>query len=154
MLDERRMYEEQELPSLTIRDKMNFPYLLAAQFLTIQKILLNPESSEEDKNASILGLVNMIPESWQDEKWEEQEKAARVIEQIDVRPESCGVPANMEYCKENGIIIYKEYETYDYYKLFHACVNLLDRRGLITRRAKIEKHLGEKIDNDGHKQDR
>ena len=154
MLEERRMYEEQELPSLTIKDKMNYPYLLAAQFLTIQKAMLNQEFSERDIKEAILGLVNMIPESWMDEDWETQEKDSIIVDKIDLRMEFCGVKPSIEYCKENGITIFKEVETFDYYKLFHACVNLLDRRGIITRRAKTEKHLGEQFDNDGHIEDR
>jgi hypothetical protein len=154
MLEERRMYEEQELPSLTIKDKMNYPYLLAAQFLTIQKAMLNQEFSEREIKEAILGLVNMIPESWMDEDWNKQQKDSVIIDKIDVRPTFCGVPPSIEYCKDNGIIPFEEKETFDYYKLFHACVNLLDRRGIITRRAKIEKHLGERYDNDGHGEDR
>ena len=154
MLDERRMYEEQQLPSLTIKDKMNYPYLLAAQFLTIQKAILNREYSEEEINASILGLVSMIPESWMDDDWEKQEKDAKITKKIDIRPVFCGIPTSMEYCKDNGITIYEEEQTFDYYKLFHACVNLLDRRGIITRRAKIEKHLGERFEFDRPREDR
>jgi len=145
------MYEEQELPSLTIKDKMNYPYLLAAQFLTIQKAILNREYSEQEKKEAVQGLVDMTPDSWKDEEWQKELKKAEVKTIIDHRQKWCCVLESVEiYMEQWGKSPFETVIEYDPNKLFHSCVNLFDRRGLITRRAKTEKHLGVQFDNDGH----
>ena len=144
--EERRMYEH-VLPSLTIKDKLNYPYLLAMQFITIQKVILNMEFSQREIKEAVLGLVQMIPDSWKDEDWEKDEKEAEIKTEIDHRRFWCGVKMLPElYVKQYGKSPFETILEYNPNKLFHAAVNLLDRRGLITRRAKVEKHLGEKWD--------
>ena len=84
----------------------------------------------------------MIPESWKDEKFNEDTKEARIILKIDVRPRFCGQLATPEVCEELGIPTFKEVTTFDYYDLFQACINLLERRGLLSRKSFTEKMLG------------
>lgn len=155
MLEERRMYREEELPSLTIKDKMNYAYLIASQFLTIQKAILNKEFSEREIKEAVQGLVEMIPDSWKDDSWEKDVKKAEKEIIIDHREYWCNVLQSVKsYVDFYGKSPFETVIEYDPSKLFHACVNLLDRRGMITRRSKTEKHLGEKFGNDGYEQDR
>ena len=155
MYEERRMYKEEELPSLTIKDKLNYAYLIATQFLTIQKAILNLEYSDREIKEAVNGLVEMIPDSWKDEGWEADLKKAEIKVTIDNRPNFCGVKPEPQIYKDTyGKEPFTTKIEYDPNKLFHGCVNLFDRRGLITRRAKIEKHLGERFDYDGHEESR
>lgn len=75
----------------------------------------------------------MIPESWKDDKFNEDMKEAKIIRKIDIRPKFCGLAATPEVCEELGIPTFKEVTTFDYYDLFQACINLLDRRGMTSK---------------------
>jgi len=67
---------------------------------------------------------------------------ATIKRKIDIRPKFCGLSATLETCKKLKIEPFKEVTTFDYYDLFQACINLLDRRGLTSRRTFTEKMLG------------
>jgi len=127
---------------LTLKDRLNFPYLLANQILTFQKAILNLEYSEREIRDAIESFVHLIPQNWKDEKFEEELKAAIIKKQIDVRMEFCGVKPHLDYCKDNGIEPFKEQETFDYYKMFQACINLLDRKGMISKIITTDKITG------------
>lgn len=133
------MSYKEEIVSLTIRDRMNFPYLLANQVLTIQKSILNQEFSEREIQEAVNGLVQMVPDSWKDEEWYDALDKALVKRIIDVRPDFCGVTATEKWCKEYGIVAFIEEDEFDSYRLFHAVICLLDRRGLISRQTFTEK---------------
>jgi len=134
---------EKELEGeLTLKDRLNFSYLLANQILTFQKAILNLEFSEREIREAIEGFVHLIPKNWKDDQWKEEIEAAKIKKKIDVRPEFCGVKPSLEYCKENGVPIFKEKETFDYYKMFQACINLLDRKKMLSRVMRIEELEG------------
>lgn len=141
------MSEKEFEALLTIKDRLNFPYLIARQIITYQQAILNTEHSDREIQEAINGLVELIPDSWKDNKWKDELKQAEVIENKDLRPVVAGnVRMNEEVCKELGIPAFKEEKTCDPNKLFHACMNLLDRRGLITKISRTEKVLGEEWD--------
>lgn len=130
--------------SLTIRDRMNFPYLLANQILTIQKAMLNSsdnsEISRREIEEAMQGFVQLIPEVWRDEEFYKEYESAKVIVTHDKRPIVAGkIRLAESVCKELGIEPYEQEETYDPYKLFHICINLLERRGMVSRQTYTEK---------------
>lgn len=52
------MTEKEQLPNLTVRDKLNVPYLLATQILTFRKAILNAgEHSKEEIEEAPRDLV-------------------------------------------------------------------------------------------------
>jgi len=128
---------------LTLKDRLNFPYLLANQILTFQKAILNLEYSEREIREAIEGFVHLIPESWKDDKFKDDMTKARVKRKKDVRPIVTGsIRMSQKACEQLGIPAFKEEESFDYYKMFQACVNLLDRRGLTSKRSFTEKFTG------------
>lgn len=133
---------ETEIPNLTIRDKLNAPYLLASQILTVQKAVLNTEFSKEEIKEAVMGLLALIPDTWKDKEFEDELEKAKVTIKIDVRPMWCGVRGSLEYCKKAGIEPYKYKTSFDSFKVFHACINLLQRRGLMSEVTRIEKTEG------------
>lgn len=134
---------ETPIPNLTIRDKLNVPYLLATQILTIQKAMLDTSVySEREIREAVNGLVALIPDSWKDTDFEDELKNAKITLKIDQRPKFCGLSANLKTCKELGIEPFKSVDTVDSYKLFHATINLLHRRGLLSQVTRIEKVEG------------
>ena len=145
---------EKEFPTLTIKGKIDFPYLLARQIITYQQAILNTEHSQREIQEAINGLVEMLPASWKDAEWEKEIKEAEVEEKVDVAPLVAGsIRMNEETCLSLGIPKWKIVKTNDSNKLFHSCIDLLDRRGMLSRVTKIEKMLGERFEPDGYEKD-
>lgn len=132
------MSETQYEAQLTLKDRLNFPYLLANQILTFQRALLALEFSEREIRETIEGFVHMIPETWKDKQFMEDMKKAKITQKIDKRPKFCGLSATLETCKELGVEPYKEVTTFDYYDLFQACMNLLQRRRMLSKTNPVE----------------
>ena len=132
------MSEKEFEAQLTLKDRLNFPYLLANQILTFQKAILNLEFSEREIREAIEGFVHLIPEAWKDGKFEDAMKEAEITKKIDLRPRFCGVPPSLEYCKTNSLPAFKDQKTFNYYKMFQACINLLDRKKMLSRIVRIE----------------
>lgn len=127
------MSEEFEA-QLTLKDRLNFPYLLANQILTFQKAILNLEYSEREIKEAIEGFVHLIPESWKDDKWKKEIKAAETVEEVDMRKEWCG--------RKIGEPKIEKQKSFDHYKMFQACINLLDRKKMLSRVMRIEELEG------------
>jgi len=134
--------EAQNEAQLTLKDRLNMPYLIANQILTFQKALLALEYSEREIREAIEGLIHMIPDSWKDETFRKDMENAKVKVKVDARPDWCGLKASKEFCEKHGIASEVEEEGVDWYKAFQACVNLLDRRGMLTKNQVIEQLEG------------
>ncbi len=112
---------------LVLGDRMNYPYLIGNQFLTIQKMLADGYTTELEVRDAILTLKNLVPKSWVDAEYQRELLSVSSKESVDERPEFCGrkfgpLPENV-----------REITVYDYFGLLNAIVNLLDRRGFITK---------------------
>jgi len=128
-------------PLKQLRDKMNYSDVIQNQLLTFQQALLKSGSdvdSQREVEEAIKGLIHLIPDSWKDEQFKEDyEKATEEYEE-DVRPKYGGVRLDKETCKKLGLPITQKVERIDWYKAFQACINLLDRRGLLSKTQWIE----------------
>jgi len=123
---------------LTIRDRINYPYILANQILTIQRVLLNEEAAKEVID-SVEALVHQIPDMYKDDSFtEEMEKAVLKIDK-DVRPKFGGITIDDESCVEMGIPTTEEVLEKDPWAILQAVFNLLQRRSMLTRRNFVEK---------------
>ena len=123
---------------LTIRDRINYPYILANQILTIQRVLLNEEAAKEVID-SVEALVHQIPDMYKDDSFREEiEKAVLKIVK-DVRPKFGGVTIDEESCVEMGIPTTEEVLEKDPWAILQAVFNLLQRRSMLTRRNFVEK---------------
>ncbi|MEM3549937.1 MAG: hypothetical protein QXQ94_07035 [Candidatus Bathyarchaeia archaeon] len=134
---------EFQLPNLTIKDKINYPYILANALLKFQEAIIKAEGelSEQEVREAALCLFNMIPKTWYDEKFIKDVKKATFKVKVDVRKEWCGVKV--------GQPKYEKVEEINPYRLVNACVNLLERRELISKKERIEKVEGVYIEPDG-----
>lgn len=130
--------------NLTLRDRINHPYLVANQILSYQNIIQNPELAEDVREKAIIGLKNIIPEAWYDNTFNAEMKKAKITEEIDVRPLWCGRRLSVDFCEKNKYPIMEEIKTWDTDKVLHACINLLYRLGVLTRKSFTEKFTGRK----------
>jgi len=128
--------------SLTIRDRIDFTYLLEEQIITFQQATLNTDFSRREIEEAIDGFVSMVPKTWQDEDYQSELKEAIKIIKVDIRPTFATIPLKMEICKEKNIPIFQEREQKHYFKMLNCVINLLDRRGMISRKEFLEKATG------------
>ena len=122
----------------TIKDRINHPYILANQILTIQKAILNLENSTQITQEAVEGLIHTIPDSWKDEDYKKELGEAYKEEDIDIRPQFCGNKATLAFCQKHKIETTKKRKTLQYWQGLQACVNLLDRRGMVSRKSYTE----------------
>jgi len=125
---------EMVIPSLTVKDKVNYPYILANAILNFHSSIIKAEGlqSEQEVKEAALCLYNSIPASWKDgdPALKEDLKKAITEKKVDVRNVWCG--------KRVGKPKFENQEHIDPYKLYHACINVMDRKGLISRIEKTE----------------
>lgn len=126
------MSDQQEL-SLTIGDKINYPFIIANILLKIQEVLIKPEGmqSEQQVRESVLTLYNSIPSSWytEDNQFTDDIEKAVIVTKVDTRVLWCGVR-----CGSLEDHPPREETTVAPYRMYHACIDLLDRRGTLSKK--------------------
>jgi hypothetical protein len=127
---------------LTLKDRLNYPYYLGDAILTRSRSILKENFSEREIIEATENLRALIPKSWEDEEFIKAIKEAEITKKVDIRPSFCGIKPPVEYCEENGITIFREEKSFDYRKLYSACINLLDRRALTAGRKYVQKMTG------------
>ena len=126
--------QRQQSYGLSLRKQLNFPYLLEGSITTFQKSVLAQEYSEKEIIEAIKGFVYILPKAWKDPEWAKEEKEATKEKLVDKRPLVAGnTRMNEETCKKLGIQPYVKETVIDYYALFQACINLLNRRRLLMK---------------------
>lgn len=131
---------------MTLKDRLNYPYYIGDAILTLHRSILAFENSEAQIVNATKNLRDLLPATWEDDDYKKDLKDAMIIEKKDVRPIVAGqIRISEEVCKELGLPIYEEIETYNYEKLKRACINLIDRRGLTSKRIYTEKFTGRRF---------
>ena len=118
---------------LTMRDRLPMPFILTNALITIQKSILNIQYSSEEIKEAVQGFVAMIPDDLKDGAFDEELEKAKQYVIENNRPSFCGVPASDEYCQRKGIVTQIQIETFDYFKVLHACFNLLHRKQMLLK---------------------
>lgn len=132
---------------LTIRDRINFSYILAEFEIRLGAVLdLEKNPSLEKFRALVTWLIHTIPNGWKDDKFGEDMNQAKVKILMDVRPRICGLPLSNSYCERKGIPIRRETVLNDPFLQHQAIINLWYRRGLLSRVKYREISSGKKFD--------
>lgn len=132
------MSQEHEA-QLTLKDRLNFPYILANQILTFQKALLAQEFSEREIRETIEGFIHLIPDDWKDDTFNKALKKSKETRKNDVRPIVTGtVRMSAKACEEMGIPAFVDEEVSNYYAIFQECMNLLSRKKLLSKILRVE----------------
>lgn len=145
-LDEPGTREQELQGRFTLKDRLNYPYIIMRTILKLLDTLGDIEKSDLSIREVVEALIRLIPNSWKDKEFHKARQSAEITKYIDVRPTFCEKPATLEWCKENGIQPYKKQITYNYYILLSAAIDLLDRRHLLTRREYVEKFTGRRAE--------
>jgi hypothetical protein len=131
-----------QMPSLVLGGRVNHLYLLANAILQFQTAIIKPEGlqSEQETRESALCFYYTIPKGWWDEEFIEEKAKAVITEVIDQRNEWCGKKCGNKIFEGPGKNQIEE-EKLDPYRLYSSCINLLDRKHLLTKVMSIEKEL-------------
>lgn len=138
---------ERELPGLSIKDRLNHPYIIARAILTIIQTSPNPLAKEAEIRDAVMMLYNLIPDSWHDDKFIKEISESRTTRLLNVRPSFCGKQASLEWCVKHGVPAVKEIVVFNHHLLVKACINLLQNRGLLSRKALAEIMVGGKFED-------
>ena len=141
------------LQNLTIRDKVNWSFVLANEILNFCNAIVKPEGlqSEQETREAVMCLFNSLPSSWieNDKDFEEDLKNSVIYAKVDNRAEWCGKRVGKPYCphlkdavqcpkcKNFKKCTVKE-EKIEPYRLFHCIVNCLDKMNMLSKKSKIE----------------
>ncbi len=136
---------------LTIRDRLPINLVLTNAVITIQKSILNIQYSAEEIKEAVQGFVAMIPEDLYDKDFIDEIRRAKQLIPVDVRPSFCEHKASVEWCQARNIPITIYVETFDYFKVFHACFNLLQRRNMLLKQQPKEIATGRKAEKEEEK---
>ena len=137
--------------NLMLGDRINWPYILGQGVINFQTsiIKVEGEQSEQEVREAALCLYNSIPDAWikADKEFEKDIKKAVQTRKVDARKEWCG--------KRVGKPKFEKEDFIDPYKLYHACVNVFHRRGLLSKTIFTEKIVPgpEDFEKDGHDAD-
>ncbi len=128
--------------SLMLGDRINWPYILGNGVLKFQAsiVKVEGEQSEQEVREAAVTLYNSIPDAWikADSQFKEDVLKAVSIKKVDGRREWCG--------RRVGKPFFVDEESLDPYKLYHACVNVFQRRGLLSKTIYTEKIVPEPDD--------
>lgn len=104
--------------------------------IAFMKICNNPTNTESVVRETVMVIFDWIPDIWfeEDEEFQEDIKRAKIEQITDVRPIFCGQKATAEWCRQHGIEPFKRTVMYNHHLLLKACVNLLERRGLLSKK--------------------
>lgn len=132
---------------LTIKDRINFSYILAEYEIRLGAILdLEKDPSMNKFRALVSWLIHTIPDGWKDGKFRDEIESAKITILMDVRPRISGIPLSDRYCKMRDIPVVKESIVTDPFREHQAIINLWYRRGLLSRVKYREVATGKKFD--------
>lgn len=127
-------YGGQEVTGLAIKDRMNHPFLLANAIFIFQHTTTDQTNQESVVREIVMALYDIIPDMWEDPEFTRDIERAKTQQTMDARPDFCGQKATPEWCQTHGIPAAQTVVIYNHHLIMKACINLLDRRGLLTKK--------------------
>lgn len=129
---------------LTVKDRLNHSYLLAkAMIAHIERMpdAGTDEESERSLRNTVEALYGTIPTVWKelDPDFFEEMQAAKYTKKFDIRPVVAGaVRLSENKCRKLGIKTHRDVVTFDYRRVYQACVNLLNRMNMLAKKNFVE----------------
>ncbi len=133
---------DSEMANLTVRDRLDWPYLLNYGILTIWMSRRKEVVSTEETAETIRLLESVIPDVYKDDIYRKEITEFTITKVIDIRPKYGGTRLSLDACKRMGIPIEEKVETIDNGKHLQAIMNMLQRIGAVAQKDKVEKFDG------------
>jgi len=136
------MSEQADQQSLMLGDRINWPFILANAVLKFHEAIVREEGaqSEQQVREAALTLRQSIPDAWikADEQFKKDLENATITVKVDKRKIFMGRPVGKPKIEDEDDL--------DPYRLYHACVNVFQRRGLLSKTIFTEKIVPEPED--------
>jgi hypothetical protein len=145
MSREGATFSSQKITGLAVRDRMNHPFLLANGIYVFQHTTTDQSNQESVVRETVMALYDIIPDMWEDPAFQKDLDRAKTQQVRDSRPDFCGQKATVEWCQKHGIPPAQTIVVYNHHLIMKACINLLDRRGLLTKKIFKEIFTGERF---------
>jgi hypothetical protein len=133
-MSQQAKFGSQQVSGLAIRDRMNHPFLLANGIYVFQHTTTDQTNLESVVRETVMALYDIIPDMWEDAEFQKDIDRAKTQQTADVRPDFCGQQATAEWCQAHGIAARQVVTVYNHHLIMKACINLLDRRGMLTKK--------------------
>lgn len=138
---------------LTLRDRVNWPLLLADAIHTLF-ITMRKENFSIDEIETIVHFIEgLIPSVFHDETYRKEIDEYTQTKKVDLRPGFGGIKLSEDVCLEMGIPPFEHRETIEPHDKFRSLINLLNRLGAITKKEYTEKFTGVRYEDAEKKED-
>ena len=125
-MSQTKPFEEQ---GLTLGDRINWPFILGTSILNLYSsiVKVEGEQSEQEVREAVLAVFNSIPTSWikSDPQFKKDLEECFDPVEIDDRKEWCGRKVGQPKIRKEDRI--------NPWRLYHACVDVLQRRSLLSK---------------------
>lgn len=130
--------------SLTIRDRVDWPYLISYAINTLFLAMRRDTLNEYEINTIVAYIEGLVPLSIRevDKKYDEEVLTATKSVRVDKRPQFGGVPLSEEACRRQNIPAFEMVNVVPAVVKFNAIINLLNRIGVVTKKEYVEKFTG------------
>lgn len=136
-------YEAQEEQTLTVSDRLNYPYLLASQIQALIDVQKKHNFQEEDIKLPINALVSMIPDNIRDKQFTDDIEKCSIRKTVDSRPSFAGRKLSNDICQKLGFEVESEVVEEDPFRTLKVTMDLLQRRKMLLRFNWMEVITGE-----------
>lgn len=143
--DRGAKFSGQDVSGLALRDRLNHPFLLANGIYVFQHTTTDQTNQEAVVKETVMALYDIIPDMWEDDQFNRDIERARTAQVADVRPEFCGNKASLAWCESHEVPPTQQIVVFNHHLIMKACINLLDRRGLLTKKVFKEIFTGKRF---------
>jgi len=130
---------------LEYRERLNFIKTIENNLEKFINVVTNPDMSNKEIQKTILSMLVLLPDTMKDADFLMELKTVVKVSHVDIRPSRGRTKLSVKYCKENKIPITKEIKHINYFRLFNAIINLLDRRQMLIKKEKLEVTSGKRL---------
>lgn len=123
------MSNPQQEQGLMLGDRINWAYILGMSILKVDEAIIMEEGSQSEQKVreSVLAVYDKIPDAWieHDQKWKDDITKAITEVKVDDRTLWCGLRV--------GKPKWRIEEKIHPHRLLRACVNVFNRRSLLSK---------------------
>ena len=135
-----------DVVQLEFKERLNYTEYIQHVIENINTSLNNEKTSMLKVQTMIMNLLNDIPDTWYDDKFEKDIKNVIKEREVPNIIEFCGIPLSNNYMKRHKIPLTKKVSEVNFFKLKNAIINVLDRRNMLVRKDKIEMSTGKNLE--------
>jgi len=136
----------QERVQLELKERLNYPYVLLMTIRNLKNALNSEYVDVTRIQIMLMDFLSDIPSTWVDEEFNTDIAKCRKESVVPIVHKFAGQLLSAKYVEARGLAKERKHIQVDYFGLKNAIINLLDRRGMLVRREKIEMSTGKNLE--------